>query len=131
MFAMCASFFGCTTGMTDLGYELAQEKKFTKAYSFDFNSPELTKAVLLALQDREWKVTSTSSPITASLKYRDCDAKLKITVQDKLVTFNSEGTTLAGEKFVPLRYIDFLKKSIEKHLREFKTDAVVKEAKQS
>ncbi len=115
---LCVSFFGCTTGTTDLGYELAQQNKFTKTFKFDQNKDKLSKAVLAALKDREWKVDSVEPEIKASLKHRDYDAKLKIEVKDNFITFDSEGTTLGGEKFVPLRLIDFLRKSVEKHLKE-------------
>lgn len=82
--------------------------------------------MLLALKDREWKVVSQSPNIKAELKRRDYDAKLAVAAGGNSAMFYSEGATLAGKNFVPIRLLDFLGKSIAKRVKELNPESAAK-----
>ncbi|MBO7521379.1 MAG: hypothetical protein J6T16_03970 [Opitutales bacterium] len=117
--ALCAAFFGCNTGTTQLGYELAQQNKYEKAYEYQASKDDLNKALLYALDYREWKIES-KSPIRASLATRNYDAKLKAEVSDNMIKFDTTGSKFEGKDIVPLRLLDYLNKSVKQNLRESK-----------
>lgn len=90
----------------------------TKVYcAYPANKAQLKSAVLKALMERKWDSKISGDTILATLNKGVINAKLSITIKDNQIEMDSAGSTLAGEPFVPLRYINFLEKSIRANLK--------------
>ncbi|MBR4597463.1 MAG: hypothetical protein IKO42_03580 [Opitutales bacterium] len=113
--ALLFALFGCNTATTETSYQLAQQKQYVQTCKFDAQKDALEKAALQALAERGWKLES-KSPIVASLNANNYEAKIKISASDNSVSFDTTGSKFKGKEIVPLRLIDYLKKSMNQSL---------------
>ena len=112
---VCSS---CTTTTTDNSIEMARLGNTKMSYSALNKDAETVRvAVVSALQARKWKVISSDYPITASIKKGGQYAKVSITFQNGNIVIDSEGSMMNETPYVPIRYIDFLMKTVNKNLR--------------
>lgn len=110
---VCAS---CTTGTTDKGMNMASAGQYTTDINFNASKDVLKQAVVAAFASRGWSVEKSGDAVLAKIDHRGLKGNIKATFDDGVIHFNSEGTTLNGQPIVPLRYIDFLKSSINREL---------------
>ena len=73
-------------------------------------------AVLKSLQQRKWTVASTSFPITAKIENRGQLAFVSIIYADGMLKFDTKGSKIGDNAYVPIRYVDFLMKTINKNI---------------
>ena len=112
-------FAGCETNSTKQGREMAMQDSTT----FSVPVPEgistkvVKNAILLSLGKREWIVENQSdNSITASLNHRNVMGKIVITFDEKVITIEDHSTDENGVPFVPVRWINNLKKDFSTNM---------------
>lgn len=116
--ALCLLAAACNTGTTETGYESARRGDYVVSYAYSADRQTLTRAVADALSRRGWNAKSTpGGGFDASISRGGVSAKAKISISDNSVSFDSRGSTAAGEPIVPYRYLDYLNQSIAQYLR--------------
>jgi hypothetical protein len=109
---------GCETGATAQGKDLAArgENVFTVDVLPGLGADIVKNAVLTALAQRQWTVTSVSDGrIAAELdatEKRGIHGIITITYNDKAVTITDASTDDKGNPFVPVRWMKYLQQSI-------------------
>ena len=117
------AFIGCQTGYSKKGAEMAEDgsNQIAVAVRGSYTQADVAQAVVRALTQREWTVVErTDSKITARLVHRELEANLDISVSPERVVIESDSYRVKGsrrEPFVPVRWIEYLKRSIEEQLK--------------
>ena len=121
-FAVVSMLFACTTTTTDNSKSRAASGDTKIVYSgFTNDNTVLHNAVVSALQLRGWTVTDTGNPIKANINNRGQNAVLSITVSNGRLDIETKGSKLdSGDAYVPIRYVDYLHKTILKQLNSAK-----------
>ncbi len=113
------TIWGCTTTTTDNSIQMAKSGNTVLTYNaIDKSADDVKHAMLLALQGRHWTITNTNFPITAQISNRGQLAKVSITFANGSILIDTKGSNIDGEKYVPLRYVDFLMKTAYKYLKK-------------
>ena len=120
LFTAVAAMFvavSCTTTNTDRSYDMAKKGQTVLSYHVgNPNAEAVRTAVLKSLQQRKWTVASTSFPITAKIENRGQLAFVSITYADGMLKFDTKGSKIGDNAYVPIRYVDFLMKTINKNV---------------
>ncbi len=120
LFTAVAAMFvavSCTTTNTDRSYDMAKKGQTVLSYHVDNPNAETVRtAVLKSLQQRKWTVASTSFPITAKIENRGQLAFVSIIYADGMLKFDTKGSKIGDNAYVPIRYVDFLMKTINKNI---------------
>lgn len=120
LFTAVAAMFvavSCTTTNTDRSYDMAKKGQTVLSYHVgNPNAETVRTAVLKSLQQRKWTVASTSFPITAKIENRGQLAVVSITYADGMLKFDTKGSKIGDNAYVPIRYVDFLMKTINKNI---------------
>ena len=107
----------CNTSTTNAGFTMAKNNQTTLTYSAMGKNPDKVKdAIVYALTARKWIISNSDYPITAELNHRGQFAKLSITYTNNKIVFETKGSNINGKAYVPIRFVDFLMKTIYKHL---------------
>ena len=107
----------CSTSTTTTGYTMAKNNQTVLTYyTMGKNSETVKDAILYALTMRKWTILNYNYPITAQLNHRGQFAKLSITYADNKIVIETKGSTIDGEAYVPIRFVDFLIKTVYKKL---------------
>ena len=107
----------CSTTTTETSYELAKKKQTVLTYSaLGKNNNEVKNAIIYGLTMRKWIILKSDYPITAELNHRGQSAKVSITHIDDKIIIETKGSNIEGEAYVPIRFVDFLIKTIYKRL---------------
>lgn len=117
--AVSGAFFAasCTTTTTDTGYYMAQKGQTRLTYSAaGKDSTAVKNAVLNALSARGWRAETKDFPIAASIDNRGQSAKVSITFDNGEIAIETKGSTIDGKAYVPIRYVDYLMKTVNKYL---------------
>ncbi len=117
--AISISFLGCQTRATQEGQKLALQGETTFEISLPpgLESESVNRAVSAALINRGWTIVQRADRmIVAELIHRDTNAHVTITWNDQYVTIEDSSTDKHGQPFVPVRWIEYLKKDIGKFL---------------
>lgn len=117
--ALCAfGALSCTTTTTDTGYYMANKGQTQLRYSANGKNAEAVRgAVLSALRARKWNVATENFPIEASIVNCGQHAKVSITFESGNIVIETRGSTIDDTPYVPIRYVDFLMKTVDKYLR--------------
>lgn len=106
----------CNTSTTDQSYEMAERGHTRLEYSgFFIPDAKLRECVLAALAERHWIVSEASGTIKARIERGEQMAVAAIDVKDGVVSIETKGSKISGTPYVPMRYIDFLMKSVRKN----------------
>lgn len=120
LFTAVAAMFvavSCTTTNTDRSYDMAKKGQTVLSYHVgNPNAETVRTAVLKSLQQRKWTVASTSFPVTAKIENRGQLAVVSITYADGMLKFDTKGSKIGDNAYVPIRYVDFLMKTINKNI---------------
>ncbi len=120
LFTAVAAMFvavSCTTTNTDRSYDMAKKGQTVLSYHVgNPNAETVRTAVLKSLQQRKWTVASTSFPITAKIENRGQLAFVSIIYADGMLKFDTKGSKIGDNAYVPIRYVDFLMKTINKNI---------------
>lgn len=120
LFTAVAAMFvavSCTTTNTDRSYDMAKKGQTVLSYHVgNPNAETVRTAVLKSLQQRKWTVASTSFPIAAKIENRGQLAVVSITYADGMLKFDTKGSKIGDNAYVPIRYVDFLMKTINKNI---------------
>jgi hypothetical protein len=114
--AIGALLAGCQTEASRQGKEMAQngENVFTVDIVTGTSAKVVQDAILMALSAHGWTVTKNADgAISAELDMvakRGIFGKIDITYNDKVITITDSSTDASGERFVPVRWINILKK---------------------
>ena len=112
---VCSS---CTTTTTDNGYKMAESGNTKMTYyAMDKDSATVRSALLVSLQARKWQITSTEYPITAYINKGGQNAKVSITFKNGNIVIETVGSKIDDKAYVPIRYVDYLMKTVYKYLR--------------
>ena len=112
---MCSS---CSTTTTANSIKMARLGNTTMSYSALNKDAETVRiAVVSALQARKWNVSSHNYPITASIEKGGQFAKVSISYQNDNIIIDTKGSKIDNKAYVPIRYVDFLMKTVNKNLR--------------
>ncbi|MBN2069481.1 MAG: hypothetical protein JW739_07575 [Opitutales bacterium] len=109
---------GCETGSSKQGKEMAVSGEDTFYISIPEEMPAngAFRAVTQALINRGWTVEEkTDAKIVATLAHREYNAKLTFTLEDNQIVIVSDSTK-DGMPDVPIRWIRYLEKDIQKFL---------------
>ena len=120
LFTAVAAMFvavSCTTTNTDKSYDMAKKGQTVLSYHVgNPNAETVRTAVLKSLQQRKWAVSSTTFPITAKIENRGQVAVVSITYTNEMLKFDTKGSKIGDDAYVPIRYVDFLMKTINKNI---------------
>ena len=118
---MLASLFvqaGCSTTTRENSEAMAQKGQTTLAYQgIPGDKNDIKKAVLLSLGRRNWNIVSDGDPIVAQISNRGQNAKLSIEISDGKIVFETKGSNIGGQPYVPIRYVDMLMKTVRAELK--------------
>lgn len=117
--ALCAfGALSCSTTTTDTGYYMANKGQTQLRYSAEGKDAYAVRnAVVNALRARKWNVAAENFPIEASIVNRGQHAKVSITFENGNIVVETRGSTIDDTPYVPIRYVDFLMKTVNKNLR--------------
>ena len=103
----------CNTSTTKYGFQKAKRGETTIVYAaMPMSGNDLHSAALDALRARKWTLLDAGNPIKASLSHGGQDARLLISINENTITFDTAGSTIEGKAYVPVRYVDFLYKTM-------------------
>lgn len=110
---------GCNTSATKEGYELAESGETSMRVSVPAAVEEdaVRQAVINSLIARGWTVDrEDSNRISAELNHREITARLDIAYNGESVVLDSDSYDEEGKAFVPVRWMEYLQRDIERHL---------------
>lgn len=114
MLLMC----GCTTNTTDNSLMFG-ENGSPKIVIGDFQASkaDIHSVLMKVLRERRWNVLDDGNPIVVEQLNGSQHAKLKIYIYSGKVVVDSIGSTRAGQPYVPLSYMEYIRKSLVRDLR--------------
>ncbi|HNX05537.1 MAG TPA: hypothetical protein PKI32_08540 [Opitutales bacterium] len=114
---------GCETKASSLGREMAANAQnvFTTDVLPGLSQEAVKNSILAALAERKWTVTEQSegriaAELDASAK-RGVHGIIVITFDETTVTITDSSTNSNGQLFVPVRWIKYLQRSIDKSMQ--------------
>lgn len=114
MLLMC----GCTTNTTDNSLMFG-ENGSPKIVIGDIQASkaDIHSVLMKVLRERRWNVLDDGNPIVVEQLNGSQHAKLKIYIYSRKVVVDSIGSTRAGQPYVPLSYMEYIRKSLVRDLR--------------
>ncbi len=104
---------GCRTTTTYNSQNMAITRRTLLVYETSEKSPEEIKDILLtSLSARKWTITSRDFPIKAYIHRYNQNAKISIKFSNNHILIDTTGSTLNEKEYVPIRYVDFLMKTV-------------------
>ncbi len=76
------------------------------------NAATLHSRLLNAFNVRKWTITDSGNPVKANIQTKGQNAKAVVTVSDNKLEFETAGSTAFDKPYVPIRYVDFIMKSV-------------------
>ncbi len=108
---------GCSTTTTRNSHAMAAQGNTKLTYDgFASNKTALKSAVVLALQQRKWTVVSAGDPVVAEINHGGQNAKVSVETSDGKIVFETKGSNIDGNPYVPIRYVDMLMKTVRRNL---------------
>lgn len=115
--ALCLGVCACSTTTTSTGYNMAKQNQYVLRYEMGGKDAQAVKnAVVSSLRARKWNVISAEYPIKAKIDNRGQSAVVSITYENGVLLIDTKGSTIDGTGYVPIRYVDFLMKTVNKTL---------------
>ena len=113
--------FGCTTTTTDNSLMFGGQGNPTMVIAdLRASSADIHSVLMKTLRERSWNILDDGNPIVAEQLTGSQHPKLKIYVYSGKIVIDSKGSTRGGEAYVPLRFMEFIRQSLERDLK--KTD---------
>ena len=78
---------------------------------------DIHSVLMKVLRERRWNVLDDGNPIVVEQLNGSQHAKLKIYIYSGKVVVDSIGSTRAGQPYVPLSYMEYIRKSLVRDLR--------------
>ncbi len=114
---LCLGVGACSTTTTSTSYNMAKQNQYVLRYEMGGKDAQAVKnAVISSLKARKWNVVSAEFPIKAQIDNRGQSAVVSITYENGILLVDTKGSTINGKSYVPIRYVDFLMKTVNKTL---------------
>ncbi len=103
----------CSTTTTNNSYTAAESGNTKVTFAaMPMKDEALHKALIRSLNDRKWTVTDSGKVVKAFIDNRGQHAVIEASINGDTVVFETKGSVIDGKPYVPVRYLDFLKKTM-------------------
>lgn len=110
--------FGCTTNTTDNSLMFGEQGSPSIVIGdLQASKADIHSVLMKILRQRRWNVLDDGNPIVVEQLNGMQHAKLKIHVYSGKVVIDSKGSTRGGEAYVPLSFMEYIRKSLVRDLR--------------
>lgn len=113
-FFLCA----CTTNTTENSLMLGKQGNPTIVVGdLQASKADIYSVLMKVLRERRWNILDDGNPIIVEQLNGSEHAKLKIHVYSGKIVVDSRGSTRDGHAYVPLSYMEYIRKSLVRDLR--------------
>ncbi len=109
---------GCNTTARDQGVTMAKNGQTTMVFNFEAKQPQLNQALVNALKARKWTVTTTTPEVLAFIEHGGQSAKIRATVTDNKIEFDTKGSKIGNDAYVPINFVKVVVRTVRKELSQ-------------